>query len=169
MLLLLTTYLLTLPALFVILFLGVLFSMGDMDGWAIIAGIASTTIAFFMFDLTILQVAIGAVIYFIAGVVWSFWRYKRYSENIIDIYNIEPECEFNQPYRRDKLIESLKIENMAGRITSWILSWPFSMIENIIGDVIRLVRNLVTDTLKSVYNNILESATKNIKPLKETK
>ena len=45
----------------------------------------------------------------------------------------------------------------------------FSMIENVVGDVIRFVRNLITDTLKSVYNNILASATQNINPLKETK
>lgn len=140
--------------------------MGDMDGWAVFTGIVSGVIAFFMFDLTIIQISIFAALYFVAGIVWSFWRYKRYAENMVDIFNLETSP---SDFDRKRLVERLKIENMAGRITGWILSWPFSMIENVVGDVIRLVRNLVTDTLKGVYNSILASATKNLKiaPLKD--
>lgn len=159
-------YLFTLPALLIILSLGVLFSMGDLDGWAVFAGIVSGVIAFFLFGLSILQIGIFTAIYFVAGIAWSFWRYKRYAENEIELFNSRDH--HHHVLDRDCLVERLKIENMAGRITGWILSWPFSMIENVVGDVIRLIRNMVTDTLKGVYNSILNSATQKINPLKET-
>jgi membrane protein implicated in regulation of membrane protease activity len=164
MLAFLALYMLTLPVLIFVLFFGVIFSMAEYDGWAVFTGIVAAVIAFFMFDVSPTQILYYGLAYFATGVVWSFWRYKRYAEKMVDKINKEQDA-----ISRKCMVGELSISNMSGVITAWILSWPFSMIENVVGDVLRLIKNFVTNTMKSVYNRILTSATKNIVPLGESK
>lgn len=157
-----TTYLLTLPFLMALLFSGILFSTWDMDEVAIFTGLAAGTIAFFLYDFALSALMIFAALYLVLGIVWSFWRYKRFVDVTVDRINTA-----THDYEKNSLTGIMTPSNMAGRITSWVLSWPFSMVENLIGDILRLIKNFVTESLKAVYAKIHTSALKNIKPKTE--
>lgn len=82
-------------------------------------------------------------LYFFIGVFWSFWRYHKF---VIA----------GTKKGRDK--DSLKPHYHTETIVSWIVIWPLSAIENIASDLIDMVTTFVTETLKSVYRKIYESA-----------
>ena len=153
-----TNYLLTLPFLMVLLFVGILFSTWDMDEVAIFAGLAAGTVAFFLFDFALSALMIFAAVYLVFGVIWSFWRYKRFVDVSVDRINAT-----NSSYDKENFTNRMTPARMSGRITSWVLSWPFSMVENLIGDILRFIKNFVTKSLKAVYAKIHASALKNIK------
>jgi hypothetical protein len=47
---------------------------------------------------------------------------------------------------------------MLDTITAWILIWPFSLTENLCGDIIHFIETLVKKVFKGVYNRIYENA-----------
>lgn len=163
-LLFLSAYFLTIPSLIAIIVLGVIFEAYD-NNFSIFLGIAAAVTAYFMFDTTLVVLAIIGVSYFVTGVLWSFWRYKRYTENEINQWVIEGSRESYWKYVNERISPRACLS----RITSWIIIWPLSMIENVTGDVVRLIKNIVSETLKSVYNKIYQSAISNLpqKPTEE--
>lgn len=144
-------YLFSVPALICLMILGVIFSSYECDGWAVFIGICTGIIGYSMFGVTLTNIIIIAIAYFTIGVLWSFWRYKRFVDSAIEYDN-----------KTDKSIVFLQIridpKNNVGKISSWIMSWPFSMVENITGDVVRMIRTFISETMKSVYNKIYENA-----------
>lgn len=159
MLLFLTTYILSLPFLFVLLSLGVIFESYDNNGMAVFIGLCSMVVAYFMYDLQLITLVYFTVAYIFLGIVWSFWRYKRYVDQNVESCNAIGTSD----HARNYMLEQIKLENMLGKITSWIIVWPLSMIENVTGDAVRLIKTLVSDTLKSVYTKIYANAIKNVK------
>ena len=161
MLLFISAYVLSVPFFIALLILGVVFESYDKDALAVLTGIASLVVAYFMYDLSLIGTAYAAAVYLVVGVVWSFWRYKRFVDSRVESCNVEGTSE----HARNYMLTEIKLENTLGRITSWIIVWPFSMVENVTHDVVRLIRTLVSETLKSAYNKIYTNAIKNVKPL----
>jgi hypothetical protein len=87
-------------------------------------------------------------------VVWSFYRYKRFI-----VAKVEHFREMN--YHLEKLSQ-YHPSMMLDTITCWIIIWPFSLIENLCGDIINFVETLVKKVFKGVYNRIYESAVGNL-------
>ena len=50
----------------------------------------------------------------------------------------------------------LQPSNNIDKITSWIIIWPFSLVENLLRDIINLVEEVPKTVLRKVYNYIYE-------------
>jgi hypothetical protein len=63
---------------------------------------------------------------------------------------------------KEEVVRRLHPKAMLGTIVQWILIWPLSMIENLIGDLIHAIESLVTRWFRGVYHTIYDSAVKAI-------
>lgn len=146
-----------------LLILGILFLLGIVSehnassGWAIFWMILAASVAFVAFSFSWVTLAIGAVGYVVVGLMWSFWRYKRHAQKVVAANKTESATV------KQRVLERLHPREMVGTITSWIIIWPFSMIENLVGDILNFVQELVTKFFRGVYHRIYDSAVSALK------
>ena len=146
-------YLLTWPALIVLFFLGVLFEHNNHRGFAVFIGLISIAISYFVFDVPLKIIAAYAAGYLVIGLLWSFWRYKRFVEMALSRIKASGKSD---AYMK-AAVENLAPSNQLLTITAWIIIWPFSAVENVVGDVLNMIQTLVTKFFKGVYNKIYTS------------
>ena len=144
--------LLTWPAFIVLVFVGVLFEHNGARGWAVFTALAVAAVSYFFFSVSLFAIAIGAVGYIVIGLIWSFWRYKRHAQKVVADNKNET------PSRKERALEALHPRAMLSTITAWIIIWPFSMVENLVGDIINFIQELVTKFFRGVYHRIYDSA-----------
>lgn len=148
--LLLSAYLLTWPAFIGLLILGIFFEHAGARGWAVFTGIVTMLVSYFFFDVGLETIAYCAIAYVAVGVVWSFWRYKVFvDESVAKIKESGA-----SGHRKGLMIETIAPHRNLDTITAWIIIWPFSAVENILGDIITMVQALVSDVFKGVYHKI---------------
>lgn len=145
-------FMLTWPALVLFIIFGILAEHNQARGWAIFMALAVAAISYFYFNIPLFTIALGAVIYVIIGLVWSFWRYKRHADKVVE------ENKNQSDVYKHRALEALHPRAMLGTITAWIIIWPFSMIENVVGDVITAIQLLVQKVFRGIYHRIYDSA-----------
>jgi len=150
-------FMLSWPALIVLLILGILFEHNDAHGWAVFTAMVTAAVAYFFFSVPLMTLAIGIVAYLVVGLIWSFWRYKRHVDTVVTQYKDEPS------EARQRAIGRLHPKAMLSTITTWIIVWPFSMIENITSDIINAIQMLVQKVFRGIYHRIYESAVDQLK------
>lgn len=146
-----TAYLLTWPAFVVLCLLGILFEHNGRRGWAVFTGLVTLAVSYFFFavPLTVLAYYVGA--YAVAGLVWSFWRYGRYVKASVERIKADSYIKDTEYARyAAELAPSKNVDT----ITAWVIIWPFSVVENLTGDIISVAQYMVTNAFKSVYNSI---------------
>lgn len=136
-------YLASYYVLIAVIVLGILFEHNDARGSAVFLGWIGLASAYFLFNPTLQELAVGSVAYFFLGVFWSFWRYRQYV-----IAGV----------KKSKHHSDLEPKNNTDKIVAWIIIWPLSAIENISSDLIDLISTFVTKTLKGIYSKIYEGA-----------
>jgi hypothetical protein len=155
-------YIVTWPSLIVMLCLGILFEHRKAHEWALSIGILAAIVSYIFFDVRLTAIT-GAEIaaiagyvggYFVIGFLWSIWRYKRHATQIIKEYKALEKAE----YAQKSLVEYLKPSNMLDTLTIWVIVWPFSVIENISGDMINMVQTVIAKAFNGIYNRIYTSA-----------
>jgi hypothetical protein len=136
----------------------------DNDGWAIIWLAALTAAAYFAFTVSWQTIAIAAAVYIPIGLIWSIYRWKRHCKTALEDYQDSKEriqsgkennSWDNKLERRQE--DAKKLMNPAkniDRIASWVIVWPFSLIDNIIGDLIDMVRDIIKKYLIRIYDTI---------------
>jgi len=152
-------YAVTLPFLIVLLFAGILFEHNEWRGWAVFSGILATVVAYFYFKFPFVYALYGAGVYAVIGVFWSFYRYKRHVVKQVE----KTRAPGMSGGQKQVLIEAMHPTAMLGTITAWILIWPFSILDNLIGDIINTVEHLVKTVFRGVYHKIYTSAVAQIK------
>lgn len=158
-----TGYFLTWPALVLVILVGFMMEYLECRKLAVAFGLLAMSIAKFYFDIPLSVIGITAVIYIAIGVFWSFWRYRAYV-----FINVEMVKSLDEKYRSRRVAELHPTKNL-DRITAWIIVWPFSLIEHLIGDLIDAARALVTRVFKGVYYKIYTSLTAGLVPEPEEK
>jgi hypothetical protein len=151
-------YLLTFPALMALILLGIIFEFYD-NVLSVYTGIAAALVAYFMYNIPLNTLAIYAGIYLVIGIIWSFWRFKRYTDQKVEEYN---ENLIKRAIDHERLMHQISLKACTGRIVAWITVWPFSMIENLTSDIVKLLKSLVTDVLKYFYTIIINNAVSKI-------
>jgi hypothetical protein len=143
------------PGLIALLVLGTIFEANEAHGWAMFMGVVSAVIAYFFFAIPLTTLLAYAAGYVAVGFVWSFWRYKRHKDKIVEEYS-------GRSLEARKLaVERLQPSRMLDKITTWVLIWPFSMFENVLGDFIKIVQTFITKFFKGIYTRIyLDGANK---------
>lgn len=153
-----TGYFLTWPGLIGLLILGTIFEANEAHSWATFIGVVSAVVAYFFFSVPLVVLAYYIAGYFVIGFVWSFWRYKRHADKIVDEYKDQSESA-----RKSALIY-LEPHRMLGALTTWVIIWPFSMVENVLGDIIKLVQTAITTFFKGIYTRIYMGAVGKLLP-----
>lgn len=152
-------YAVTLPVLAILLFAGILFEHNEWRGSAIFSAIVATVVAYFYFKFPISYALYGTAVYAVIGVFWSFYRYKRHVSTKVDSTRV-PGMSASQ---KEAIIQKMHPTAMLGTITAWILIWPFSIIDNLVGDIISAIEHLVKTVFRGVYHKIYMSAVSQIK------
>jgi hypothetical protein len=153
-------YLLTWPALVAVLLLGIAFEHTGNRKSAVFAGLVAMGISYFYFAIPLSTIWGYLVAYFVIGVVWSFWRYKLYVGLMAKALGART---WKTQADKDRAIDELLPSNNLERITSWIIVWPFSVIENVLGDIITMIQGLVTKVFKGVYYKIFVAQTEGLR------
>ena len=136
----------------VLAFFGIIAEHNDSRGWSIFWMILAAVVAYFAFNVSLTTLAIGSVAYIVIGLFWSFWRYKRHASKIVEKFRGASAPE------KERALKALHPKEMLSTITAWIMIWPFSMIENMIGDLITGIQMLVTKFFRGVYHKVYDSA-----------
>ena len=129
------------------------------DGAAIFFLLVAGLLGYFIFNLTWTQVGIGLAAWLPLGVIYSFWRWKRHCSQTVKML-------------RDGSIQSTTAEmrvtlsQNVDKITHWIFAWPFSLLENIIGDLIDAIQSMVTGILRRTYERVSAKALAEIREQK---
>lgn len=149
--------LLSWPALIALVLIGILFEHNGSSGWAIFFGLIAAAVSYFYFQIPLATIAIGAVAYVVIGMMWSFYRYKRHAMKVVEEYKNE------SPQNKERALHRLHPKEMIGTISAWIAIWPFSMVENLVGDIINTIQTLITKFFRGIYHRIYESAVSALK------
>ena len=157
---LVTGYLLTWPVLGFLIAWAIYAEHSDSTGWAVFVSIVAGVIAFYMSDIPLQTLLYSALVYAVTGIVWSFWRYKRYVEVRVD--EIKKKDYTNDSYSKKSALNRLSPKEMSGAIVSWIVIWPVSLVENLVSDIITGLEKLVRTWLNQIYTSIYKSATKDL-------
>jgi hypothetical protein len=152
---------LTWPAIAVLLVLGILFEHSEARGWAIVTAIVASVVSFFYFSISLENFAFGSLAYLVIGIVWSFYRYKRYVGKAVS----DAKESVMSDTQKEYLIRDLHPTKNLSTITAWIIVWPFSAIDNIAGDLINAIETLVKTVFRGVYHRIYESAVADIRKI----
>jgi len=104
------------------------------------------------------ELLIGAAAYIPIGIIWSFWRFSRFCNKIVnDVKNNIIDKRFAE--------SKLNVANQFDRIVLWVFAWPFSLVQTITGDVINLIEKLVRTVFRNSYIRISERAIKQLEKL----
>jgi hypothetical protein len=121
-------------------------------------GIVSAVVAYFFFHIDPMSIIVYIAGYFAIGFGWCVWRYKRHAADVVDRYKTHGQ------YDRSSALARLHPTKMLNTLTTWVLVWPFSMVENVSGDLIKLVQTTITKVFKTVFNRIYEQAVEQLMP-----
>jgi len=144
--------LLTWPAFIALILLGILFEHNGARSWAVFSALVLAAVSYFFFHVALMSIVIGAAVYLAIGVVWSFWRYKRHAADVVEKFKYAAKQD------KDEALRRLHPKAMLSTITAWIVIWPFSAVENIVGDLITAIQTLVSKIFRGVYHRIYDAA-----------
>lgn len=131
---------------------GIIAEANDARGWSVFWMIIAAAVVYVSFNISLMMLAIGLVGYIIIGLFWSFWRYKRHAAKVVQ------ENRDASSMQKERVLAQLHPKAMLGTITAWIMVWPFSMVENLVGDLITGIQMLVTKFFRGVYHRVYDAA-----------
>lgn len=153
-----TGYLLTWPGFIVLLIMGIIFESNEAHGFAMFTGIVAAVVAYFFFHIDPMSIILYIVGYFAMGFGWCVWRYKRHTMKVVEQYKDASASD------RKYAVADLHPQRMLSTLTTWVLVWPFSMVENVTGDLIKLVQTTITKVFKGIFNRIYDQAVGQLMP-----
>jgi hypothetical protein len=156
--------LLTPYALVAFAILGIFSEHNEARGWAVFFTLVAGFVAFKYFSLSVVELAWYTGAYVLTGVLWSFFRYRRHVR--AEVAKIKEEYKDGEHLvSRESALKRLHPKEMLSTIVAWIVIWPFSVVDNLVGDVINFIETLVTTVFRTVYNKIYEAAIKDLDKL----
>jgi hypothetical protein len=161
-------YVLTIPALIIILLIATYQESREHHTWAAFLMIVSLTIIYFIFEIKLIHALIVAAAYIPIGMIWSVFRWKIHCKRSTekaknDLLNRHEDVTSNRFKGNDSFIsihlkDSIDVRRNTDKLVLWVVCWPISIIERSIGDAIHAVRFMVTDWFGSVFQRISDSA-----------
>lgn len=148
--------------------IGLISERGGNQWCSVFFGVLLTIVSTFLFKLyeyPIQSIALLVAVYFVVGIIWSFWRYKRYVTNAV--LEFESNTAYRQSVSQSNFIERLSPSEHWDAITGWVIVWPFSFVEYGVSDTIDAVKAVVSKYFKSIYQRIYQNAIAGIVPEKQ--
>lgn len=166
-------YLFTWPALVLIVLLGLILEANDRYIISVfLAGIMLYVIwSLLAFTFSIPYIWVAFVVYPIIGFVYAPYRWLRYCESQVRKNNELPiatkaekdrHSSSRAPYgcrnSPEEMASVIDFKRHLERIACWVLAWPLSAIECLIGDLYREIQRIITTFFGRLYRNITERA-----------
>ena len=148
------------PTLIILFIFATLAEHNNSRGWAIFWTLIVIPIAYLFFKPSGYSMLMYSLGYMAIGVSWSFFRYKRFLVDKSE--EIRNSTLYTTLEEKRQYIKSLHPSKNLDTITAWIIVWPFSAIENFVGDLIDLTHALITKVFKGIYYKIYESTFKDL-------
>lgn len=142
--------------LWALLFTIMVFEHNDLEGWGIFGLILLVITFYIILDINTKYLIISGILYIPLGVAWSIYRWKRHCSSVMEDYDINVKlsgCELDS-YQKSGFIDRLKASNNVTKIVNWVIVWPFSLLDNLIGDIIDFVTQVIKKHLIGIYNKI---------------
>lgn len=96
---------------------------------------------------------IGFITYVIIGACWSFFKWFNYLNKTVQPDWFDKDGKMNGWYQH-----KVNISHNLGKLSTWIMCWPTSVIVYLLGDflinIFRNITNIVTSICHTVYDNI---------------
>lgn len=106
--------------------------------------------------------ALIGTLYIPVGIIWSRYRWVRFSRTAMeekgDLSQLST-LELNRLRRKISFSENIS------RIAEWILVWPFSMLNNVLSDLLDLLKQVIKDHLVGMYTRATAGDIKEIERL----
>ena len=122
-----------------------------------IFGLLLLIITFYIIlDINTKYLIISSILYIPLGIGWSIYRWKRHCSGVMEDYDLDVKmagCELNS-HQKDGFIDRLKASNNVTKIVNWVIVWPFSLLDNLIGDTIDFTTQMIKKHLIGIYNKI---------------
>jgi len=151
----------------------------ESEAWAIAWLFVLAFITYNVFTIDLMTLLISMAAWIPIGICWSFYRWKRFCADLVEEHNeqktlVYAQNNFTDPGERERMeremardFDRLKDrvdpgENIT-RLVQWILIWPFSVIENVLGDIYDMVVQLVKTYLINFYSKISNNALNQVK------
>ena len=93
-------------------------------------------------------------VYLIAGIGWSFYKWRLFVKEKIAYYN---DMNKNGNYTKSDIKEKILSSKSYDKIVYWIMLWPFSSIGYLINDFIYDTVRKIVAKLYAVYDRITDS------------
>jgi hypothetical protein len=143
-----------------LLLLTLIIEHNERHGWTVFFSIITLLVAMTAFSLSWSQVGYVALAYIPIGLVWSLWRWKRRCSKAMKEYDAlkMPNCSDDHYDMRDykskqsDLRHKVTFQAHIDTIILWVLAWPFSLVEALIGDVIDMVEATIRAIARGTYN-----------------
>jgi len=153
--LLVIEYLVSVPALIVLCMLGIWAEHASNRKTALLIGLGTIYVTYKFIGADVRDIVWYIVGYAAIGMAWSVWRYRRFvSDEVERIVSKWPEVD---SHIRISALENLHPKNKTSELVSWILIWPFSFVENAIGDLINAVEVFVKTYARKLYESTYHS------------
>jgi len=147
-------------ALFVILF-ALFCDSNNESSWSSVAVVIIAVWLKTHFAISLLSVGIIVLCYLGAGILWSLFRWHRYCNETVDYYN-SYSADYNE-YEKRLYFARLIPSNNIKKIVNWVLSWPVSLINELMEDIYHYISVLVRKYCIGIYNKITQSAMSKVK------
>lgn len=135
----------------------------EESGWVFI-WVASIIVIMTQLNVTVTPTHLmyGLPAYALLGILWSFWRYKRYvAEQIAQTHEVFKDFqeEDSEKYSRymKSTITRVAPGNKITMIVHHIIFWPVSAFCNIFADIFDLVSKFVKHYMIGIYSRILNN------------
>ena len=141
----------------------------ESEGWGIFFLPFLCMAIFTVFALDVKTVGYIAAAYIPVGIGWSLYRWSRHCKKQFEKYKPSMEKYAHSEDRHDisryndavgYLKDCTNPRSYVDRIVYWILLFPFSMLSNLVADLIDFVTTFVKEYLISLYEGIAGKYTK---------
>jgi len=134
-------------------------SLGFFIGFAILLFVPWTGAGSLWAGIDLISFIWYGVLFIIAGIGWSFFKWKLFVQNIIDRFESNAKNYSHQhhtQYTKQNIKEEINNSKDYDIIIYWIMLWPFSMIGYFINDfVYNLIKGII-DRIYTVYDRITD-------------
>jgi hypothetical protein len=130
----------------------------EAHGWTVFFTIVMMLAAVSLPSVTWTMMGVLAVVWVPIGLVWSLWRWKKYCAHIVSEVA-------NGKIMASSGKQMIDPQEALSKITQWVIAWPFSLVESLIGDIIDAVQNMIKGIFKATYEKISAKALVQIESL----
>jgi hypothetical protein len=132
---------------------------------------AALATGMYLLDVPLKCIGYFAAVYIPVGIVWCYYRWIRYTQDVTQKFNDEVArikgSSYYDTQEKEASLQSiqkftnetaLEITQQKARVTSWVFAWPISIIENVAGDLIATVQRVITVHCRKMFDAVSNKA-----------